>query len=227
VLETSERAYLESSLLSELPNAPPELSTALAAVLRRNLHAPRHGDRPICDTTHCQVFGQDTASTPGARRRARAAGRAARSLIDSQESWLPFSLGGDESWTETRSLSEVERLLALEFVSLAFRDGRAVLGNDRGGETVLPCELLRNQTRLPRVQIELTLNGDLVIFEGRAGHGLGLDLVSAARDARNGATAREILRKAYSGGFRRAGGVSRPGGLNRSADVTAPKAAQK
>ncbi len=203
VLTTSERAYVTSSLLSELPAGHTELLAALALVVRNNRLLRRHGDRPPCDTTHCNLFGQDGAASLAARRRAQRA-VSALALFEiapppGGREWLSFSLGGKGAWTEARTAAEIADALGLD--ARPTRIARLDAG-DIEVTTVfahrLPCETLRNQLRLPSCPDASVFANDAFTFRGTGeGHGSGLDLTAAAAAAAEGADARALLVSAW------------------------------
>jgi hypothetical protein len=201
VLATSERAYVTSSLLSELPEGHTELLAALSLVVRNNRLARRHGDRPPCDTTHCNLFGQDAMVSREARARARqAVGAVARFEIAAPEGgreWLPFSLGGGGEWTEVRAGAAVA-----EALGLAKEPARLVRGPDGRYEIAaavrLPCEVLRNQLRLPSCPEDVVATAAGFTVRGKGeGHGAGLDLTAASAAAAGGADFSALLARAW------------------------------
>ncbi len=200
VLATSERAYVTSSLLSELPEGNAELLAALSLVVRNNRLARRHGYRPPCDTTHCNLFGQDANVSKEARARARrAVAVAARLEIAAPEGgreWLPFSLGGGGRWNEFRTGAAVAEALGLER-----EPARLVRAKDGGYEIAglrLPCEVLRNQLRLPSCPEEVVVTDAGYAFRGTGeGHGAGLDLTAASAAAAAGADFSSLLARAW------------------------------
>ncbi|MFI5120201.1 MAG: hypothetical protein ACHQM4_07305 [Thermoanaerobaculia bacterium] len=200
VLTTSERAYVTSSLLSELPEGHTELLAALSLVVRNNRLARRHGDRPPCDTTHCNLFGQDAMASREARARAREAVAAvARLEIAASEGgrrWLPFSLGGPAEWTEARTGAAVAEALGLDR-----QPARFVRAPDGGYEIAalrLSCEVLRNQLRLPSCPSDVVATDAGFTFRGRGeGHGAGLDLTAASAAAAEGADFSALLARAW------------------------------
>jgi hypothetical protein len=168
---------------------------ALARVVDHNVAHSRHPGRPVCDTTHCQAF-QGTAEPRSEERLALRLGP-----LPARE-WLPFSQGGEEPWTESRSAAEVEAVLGAEAVGLRFTQGRAhYRAQASDGEAIyeeeqdVPCELVRNPLKLPSCPDRAWREGDRVVFTGRGrGHGEGLDLEKAKRSGKDAAA---ILREAY------------------------------
>ncbi len=203
VLVTSERSYATSSLLSELPAGHTELLAALSLIVRNNRLAHRHGDRPPCDTTHCNLFGQDGNVTAAERERAR---RAVRLTADFEiaapeagRTWMPFFLGGSGGWTQVRSRAVVAQALGLEAEPeslLRAADGAFEVAAPAARR--FPCEVLRNQLRLPSCPESVTPLPREFRFSGTGeGHGAGLDLTRAAAAAAEGADFREILARAW------------------------------
>ncbi len=206
VLQTSVLSYVTSSVLSESASSHAELQKALSLVVRNNRLAGRHGDRPPCDTTHCNLFGQDELVHPQARVHARAAVAAAASLEIASpaagRAWLPFFLGGTGRWTQTRSAEEIQAEIGLPLVPTRIADrGDGSLDVDAAGAaTRVPCETLRNQLRLPSCPDRIQKSGDGFVFHGRGeGHGAGLDVTAANAAAAEGADFRALLERAYPG----------------------------
>ncbi|HVO52769.1 MAG TPA: hypothetical protein VMV60_17370 [Thermoanaerobaculia bacterium] len=205
VLRTSVLSYVTSSVLSESASSHAELQKALSLVVRNNRLAGRHGDRPPCDTTHCNLFGQDERVPAPVRARARAAVAAAASLEiappASGRSWLPFFLGGKGTWSEARSAAEIQSELALPAAPtrIAIR-GDGSLDVEAGGAARVSCETLRNQLRLPSCPDRIAPSGEGFVFRGAGeGHGAGLDVTAANAAAAEGADFRALLDRAYPG----------------------------
>jgi hypothetical protein len=208
ILTTSERSYAVSSILSELPAGHTELLAALSLVVRNNRLVGRHGDRPPCDTTHCNLFGQDGNVPAAARKRAQqAVAQAAGLEIAAPEGgrpWLPFFLGGTKEWMEIRTGAVIAEALGLETAPLRVvrvPDGSFEVAALAAAVRRFPCELLRNQLRLPSCPDDVTsapLRGGGFAFRGKGeGHGAGLDLTLAAAAAAEGADARTLLAHAW------------------------------
>lgn len=209
VLATSERAYVTSAILSELPAGHSQLLAALALVVRNNRLTHRHGDRPPCDTTHCNLFGQDGQVPAAARRRAQAAvaSLAAFEIAAPRggREWLPFSLGGSEAWTSVRTAEAVARALGLDAPATRVTPaGKGEIDvSTPNGTRRFACEVVRNQLRLPSCPESAALvegaPADRAFhFRGAGeGHGAGLDLTSAAAAAAEGADARTLLVRAW------------------------------
>jgi len=203
VLATSEGSYALSSALSELPNGRAETLKALSLVLRNNLRAGRHGGRPVCDTTHCELYGHDEAVPAWQRARARAALAEVASLEIAPGpeggAWLPFFLGGREAWRETRTAAAVEEALGLDAPPTRIvRIDSATVEITAGVERAFPCELLRNQLRLLSCPETITSTASGFEFRGRGeGHGEGMDLTAAESAAAQGAHYPDLLQRFY------------------------------
>ncbi len=203
VLETSESLYVRSSLLSEHAGADSEVMKALALVIRNNLRASRHEGRPVCDTTHCQLFGQDEGASAADRARARRAVADVASLDlasdASERLWLPFELGGSQPWSRRKTSAEIGAALGTSAAPTAIRP------NGDGSLTIepssqhFPCEVVRNQLRLPSCPDKiLDAEGGFQFHGHGEGHGLGLDLTRARTRSASGEGFRGILGAAYS-----------------------------
>lgn len=198
VLRTTRLLYVAGVLAAEDAALRGEARVALARVVdhdaRRAAHQ-RHRGRPVCDTTHCQVFA-GTAPIHAEERRALAA----PPLPGAK--WLAFSRGGDEPWRERRPTRDVEQALGAGARDLAFEaaavrwvitveDGRGAWEEPRRAG----CEVLRGPLRLPSCPDRVRREGGAFVFEGRgAGHGEGLDLERAKR---SGHSADQLLHESY------------------------------
>lgn len=200
IFRTTRLLYVTGVLASEDATIVGEPRAALARVISHNADTKeRHGSRPVCDTTHCQVF-QGTgkgASEADAETLSRAS--------IPKRGWLPFSRGGDEPWEASRPRKEVERALGLrleEVLRLEGSGGTLTLWRTvtEAGATfeeaqTVPCEVLRGPLKLPSCPSSVSWTGKQVVFSGVGrGHGLGLD-VEAAR--KSGFDQEAILKGAY------------------------------
>lgn len=198
IFRTTRLLYVTGVLASEDATIVGEPRAALARVISHNAGTrERHGSRPVCDTTHCQVFlGTSRASESDAETLTRPIGK---------KGWLPFSRGGDEPWTQARPRKDVEKALGLELVGVSRLEGkdgllRIVRTVTEGAATYEDveqtlCEDLRGPLKLPSCPTSASWTGTTVDFSGVGkGHGLGLD-VEAAR--KSGDDQDTILRKAY------------------------------
>ncbi len=194
VFSTTLARYVAGVLASEDAVIDGEARRALARVIAHNeAHgSERHPGRPVCDTTHCQVF----QGTPRETRVPRDLEALAPWLA--RRGWLPFSRGGHEAWREERPLARVSAALgepprALRFAAteLSFAAWNGEVEEWR----TISCERLRGPLKLPACPERAELGADSVRFFGvGAGHGLGLD-VEAAKASRLGAEA--LLERAY------------------------------
>jgi hypothetical protein len=190
---TSTARYVSGVLLSEDATIHGEARTALGRVIAHNLTQPRHGARPLCDTTHCQVFQGTRAATPGDE---------AMFEPVPYSGWLHFARGGSEPWTRTVAATEVEAVLGDAPTGIRFFDGRVRYRRTvaRGATLYdepadLPCDLLRSRLRLPACPDRVEQKPGRYLFSGRGqGHGVGLDVEWAKQ---SGLSAEEILRRAY------------------------------
>lgn len=214
LLVTSERSYVAGVLASEFPSGRAETLKALALVVKFNLKNAsqlRHRRRPICDTTHCQVFGtrnRDEGAKPGERFSNIAQEVANLNLTgDLKEPWLMFSIGGAKSWSKEILSDEVKRQLKLQQVVHSIQRSEkenqitVTLGpTGKGIRRTFSCEVFRNLLHLPSCPGNAFVSGKasdqkMWTFEGFGeGHGFGMDLVAADRLAAEGRSSREILR---------------------------------
>jgi len=201
VLTTSEREYVESTLVSEHASGHAEVLKALALVVRHDLSVDRHDGRPPCDTTHCHLFGQEPDSAlRGTARRAVAAVDGLRlEGAGPTPEWLAFAAGGQARWTRHVRATQAQSRLALPAVPRDLRTlGDGTFSIDGGRP--LPCELLRNQLRLPSCPDRVTAGADGFDLTGRGeGHGEGLDLTAAEQAAAGGAGFRDLIARFYPG----------------------------
>jgi hypothetical protein len=195
VFRTTRLAYAAGVVAAEDAGARGEPRVALARVVDANGAHPRHPGRPVCDTTHCQVF---LGTAPAGKEERRALARPLRA-----GRWLAFARGGAAPWREARSVAAVRSALGADARGLRFGGGRVSFvasasdGAERWEERrELPCETLRGPLKLPSCPDRAAPAGDDLVFEGRGeGHGEGLDVEWARR---SGLDADRILEKAYS-----------------------------
>ena len=192
---TSVGRYTAGVLVAEDGALTGEARIALGQVIAHNVNQHRHGERPICDTTHCQVF-QGTAAVRD---------EDARIFIEDPlagRGWLNFSRGGNEPWEEARTFTEVSAILGDNPTDLRFAAGRVRYQRtawrddeigDEGAE--LACELLRSPLKLPSCPQSARIEPDRVVFRGMGrGHGQGLEVEWAKKC---GLKAPQILQQAY------------------------------
>lgn len=201
IFRTTRLLYVTGVLSSEDASIVGEPRAALARVISHNVDSrERHGSRPVCDTTHCQVFqGTTRPSESDAETLTRPA--------IAKAGWLPFSRGGDEPWTATRLRKDVEKALGFSLSSVTRLESsagvlRVVRTVTEEGSTfedvqASSCEPLRGPLKLPSCPTGIAWSGTTVEFSGVGrGHGLGLD-VEAAR--KSGLDQDAILKSAFGG----------------------------
>ena len=194
IFETSRALYAAGVVSAEDSLIEGAARAALLKVVDANGQNSRHVGRPVCDTTHCQVFLGTIAPRPGDRA------VLARPLEVTE--WLLFSRGGEEPWREERPLETVERVLQGPFSALEVRDGQVFVRRLRERDEAWweegassGCEALRGPLKLPSCPTGVRREGSAVVFEGRGrGHGLGLDVEWAKA---SGLDTEELLRRAY------------------------------
>jgi hypothetical protein len=213
VLETDIDSYVDAVLSAEAQNLTGNAKEAMRAVIAWNAGhgGRRHPDtQSLCDTTHCMVFlGADPRNKPEKGGHSNnALGQLLEQLAQKNGlDWLAFSQGGEQSWqqqisgTELRAHFHENRILEIRrerrkqgelFVHLYYADN----------EETLSCETFRNTLKLPSCpdNIQFLDAQDVWNFQGiGAGHGLGLSLSQAQALAEHGRTASEILQDAYGG----------------------------
>jgi hypothetical protein len=197
VFRTTRLAYAAGVVAAEDAAARGEARVALARVVDANAAHARHGGRPVCDTTHCQVFLGTAAAGPEERR------ALARPLV--AERWLPFARGGAQGWREERTAAAVQSALGAGARALRLGRGRVSFIVSEGDATgqweerrEVPCEALRGPLKLPSCPDRAVATGGSFVFEGRGqGHGEGLDVEWAKR---SGLDAEKILEAAYGRG---------------------------
>jgi hypothetical protein len=199
LFRTTRLLYVSGVLASEASGIGGEGRAALARVISHNADTKeRHGTRPLCDTTHCQVF-QGTR-TP----RADDSLSLERSLP--YLGWLPFYRGGTERWTAKRPRRDIAQALGFDvssvvrFERLGARVRVLRTKTDDGASfeewEEMPCERVRAALRLVGCPSSMSPHGEEVDFEGQgAGHGMGLD-VEAARSS--GLDQDTLLRRSYA-----------------------------
>lgn len=199
IFRTTRLLYVTGVLASEDASILGEARAALARAISHNVDSrERHGSRPICDTTHCQVFQSTSRSSE------TDAVTLLREPIK-KPGWLPFSRGGDEPWTMSRPRKDVEKALGVSLsvvTRLESRGGllrvvRTITDEGAPYEDIEEsmCEELRGPLKLPSCPTGATWSNTTVEFTGLGkGHGMGLD-VEAAR--KSGLDQDAILKGAY------------------------------
>jgi hypothetical protein len=209
ILVTDAESYADAVLDAEAADVHGAARAALRAVVVWNgIHGTtRHPDeRALCDTTHCMVFRglapgtsspRDPPVDPAALRYLDEAARARA------EPWMPFSKGGETTWSRRVGAAALARVvhepLVLAVARERTRTGDVALHlTYADGVETLPCDVLRKALALPSCPARVVHENDGWIFEGTGeGHGLGLDVARARRLGSEGRSALEILRDAY------------------------------
>lgn len=186
ILKTSRLSYTLEVLASEYPQGRIETLKALAYAIQSNAASDRHGDRPVCDTTHCQVYQGNWANLDlSGRTRILEAVLAVEHENPDRKGWVPFAIGGNDHWKQNRTLEQVKGLLTA-------KEEKTLLSKRLGNR----CEYFRNQLSLPSCPKKIAIKGSEIVFEGRGeGHGQGVDLTAADALAAQGYGYREILKK--------------------------------
>ena len=186
VFLTTLASYVAGVLAAEHDGLQGEARMALVRVVAHDTGASRHAGRPVCDTTHCQVFRGTARASPEDRR--------VLSLPRlPTEAWLPYFRGGREPWTARRPAGQVRAILG-EVTALEGA-GQQLQATTPSGTVTRPCEPVRSALRLPACPRSAEFGGQTVVFRGEGqGHGLGLDVDAAARSS---LTANALLEHAY------------------------------
>lgn len=196
VLQTTERNYVSRVLAAEMANARQETLKALAFVVRQNLVSHRHNNRPLCDTTHCQVYGPGNNFSYRYLLPYTKAYDAVAFLPIQQKLFLSFAKGGRESWSTERSLDEVHRELGIAVMETDIKkQGEQILINN----SPITCEKFRNRLSLLSCPKTIYRKQKTFIFSGIGeGHGAGMDLVKAESLAAAGKSYKELLKSFYT-----------------------------
>ena len=197
LFRTTRLLYAAGVADAEASSLHGEPRAALVRVAAHDERHSRHPGRPVCDTTHCQVF----QGTSGARPADRDA--LSRPALPWAR-WLHFSAGGQEGWEEQRPAAQVDAALGAGVKLVGFQGGRASVLVPRGdGEAAYEtaettgCESVRAALRLPSCPERFERDGAAVRFFGHGqGHGVGLDLDAAAK---SGLDQDALLRRAFEG----------------------------
>ncbi|MBI4816557.1 MAG: SpoIID/LytB domain-containing protein [Deltaproteobacteria bacterium] len=194
LLRTTRLAYVAGVVLAEADELTGWRRELFARVVAHNLEYSPHAGRPVCDTTHCQVF----LGTRTGRSEER---RALESTRLPWNRWLPFSKGGKEPWSVVRTTAQLELALGsnVSWIELGARPSwvrTVVSGSEIHDEPVeVSCEVLRSALKLPSCPDSVEWSERGATFEGRGeGHGLGLDVreLSSADEDVDG-----LLRRAF------------------------------
>ncbi len=208
VIETSLQHYISNVVSNEYPDGYRATLQALALAVGLNSRSRRHEARPVCDTSHCQIFGGQYPSRwnrPDSSRKMRlfeashwALTQLARDSTCRSDDWYPFSLGGGKHWQHRRPLNQVAASLGvgLPLAKIMVRSQVEVAHGQ--GVLSLSCEVFRNQLRLPSCPHVAQMADGFAIFNGTGdGHGLGLSLIDADLLAARGKDAVEIFRRYF------------------------------
>ena len=200
ILLTSEGHYAEQVIAAEFPRGHRETLKALGLGVLHNLHHSAHGDRPICDTTHCQVFSHQTNLPPHLKKKIRQSVEESlnhRHKSPIAQPWFYFSLGGSKPWQKSLDQKQIGKNLNLNGKINAIanqKDGTWQLASSQGQQLQLDCETLRNQLHLLSCPKEIRKKGSTWTFSGQGrGHGKGLNLIDADLKALAGANFQELL----------------------------------
>lgn len=198
-LITSEGHYAEQVLASEFPRGHGETLKALAFGVLHNLHHSPHPDRPVCDTTHCQVFAHQHGIAHHLEARIRDSVEDVlnrRQNIKFEKEWFFFSLGGLKPWRKKISPKFIGKELALNGDINEIKPGlhKWLVSTKEGQHLRLKCEDLRNQLRLLSCPDSVEKEPGYWAFSGHGqGHGKGLSLIEADLAARAGKLFPELL----------------------------------
>lgn len=192
-----------------------EARHALQAVVVSN--ALRHNARtitdklsnPLCSSTLCMAFqGNGKNELRSDRRLQEKVGALVTELepaVQRLGGWLPFALGGSQSWVKDIKAdvlaSSVAEKVVLGVMRERMRRGqvRIHLEYMNGRETV-SCEVFRNRLKLLSCpdRIEYRAADSVWRFSGMGeGHGAGLQMLNAQRLSDEGASASTILKKSF------------------------------
>lgn len=207
VLETSDLHYLVGSLASEHISGRDETLKALALILKANLRSPRHGEKPICDTTHCQVFSAGSESiSPSLRSLLIKTVRSVDSKkLSAPQDWFHFSKGGGEPWKVSVEASELRKRLKLEQEVFSLeRNAKTIqmrLGSlGKGIAKKMECERFRSALKLLSCPDQMSRDETSWNFSGVGeGHGEGLDLEIADQMSAEGRDYEQILKRFFPG----------------------------
>jgi hypothetical protein len=219
VLESDPWTWAEDVVAAEGDNLPTEAKRALHLIA---LYNAKHGqDRhmdSICDLTHCMVGRGRTVPkhkvfTLNDLQKLSSDLRDLETLARANHAgnWLEFSLGGDQPWSRSVDARFVAAKLGapdlIEIHRIRGRSGLVSFQIERVNSVeTLSCEVLRNRLKLLSCpdQVRFDAKSNTWTFSGLGeGHGRGVDLTLAARLAREGHLAGQILVKASQGFSRR------------------------
>jgi hypothetical protein len=202
VIETSARHYIKNVIASEYPNGYEATLKALALAAGYNAQSHRHDDRPLCDSSHCQIFSssQKLMKTLKQNRLNEIVQWSLKAISQSlhnqaimekkldnecaPRAWYPFSLGGREEWSQNVSHGEIaaafnfpdSKNIGVSFstpeTSEDLSPTKYLLVHHRYAPLKMTCETFRNQMKLPSCPQKIFPQENSVRFYGR-GEGHG------------------------------------------------------
>ena len=209
VLETDPWTWAEDVVQAEGDGLPAEAKKALFAIaLFNSKHGQHRHKDAICDLTHCMVGGGRTVAQQRVfdlqEIKEIAAGLRkleGTSLLNRQVPWLEFSLGGDQPWSrQLKARAVAEKLRVSDLIEIQRVRGRSGVVSFQidsiSSVQTLSCEVFRSRLKLLSCpdQVRFDASSNTWTFTGQGeGHGRGLDLTLAARMAREGHSAQQIL----------------------------------
>lgn len=222
VIVTDVESYSDGVIAAEGAALPQAARDALRAIIAWNgtqAGSMRHPDtNALCDSTHCMVYLGDLPetvrignATPGhiSWDLVRLSGTLSKTQTFDPHGWLPFSLGGDESWQRTIKATALFKLshgeTILDIRRERLRDGNvSIRFIYQSGDEVISCERFMTLMNLPscpdavKKSEILSPDGDQYDVAGQGrGHGQGFTLKRAEYLAKQGLKADEILRDAF------------------------------
>lgn len=203
ILNTTESHYMKSVFFSESLNHRLELKKALLLVIKNNLGYWKNKNKPICDTTICQVFNLNYEQVTDSQKK-----WLTQLILDlgnknlGSQKWLEFSLGGQKEWEQTISkLSIAEFLrtsLKAELSGKKINDTFSFIVDDKEIYRH-PCENVRGYFKLKSCPSSLDKKeNEEYIFRGRGeGHQRGMELTEANQMAMQGFNFDQIIENYY------------------------------
>lgn len=195
ILHTSRENYLKEVIGSEFPRGRSEVLRVLSEMAWKNHQHSPHEGRPVCDTTHCQLFGHGGEIPPTLDKKLS---KNIKNNIMSksdllEDRWHFFYLGGERKWQKKISKKLIEsKLDMINIRKIELRDQDIIITNSKGTENI-QCELVRNQLNLLSCPNTAIQDKDSWLFTGNGeGHGKGINLEKANAMAAEGKTAKQI-----------------------------------
>ncbi len=205
ILETSESHYLRSVFFSEGAEHRPELKKALLMVIKNNLWNSKQ--KPICDTTVCQVFNLNYEQVTATQK--KSINELIWQLGTRQlktHSWLEFSLGGTQSWLKNPDTVQLKEFLQVKEIKeiSGIKEGDQFEFTIKNLENTelkhkTSCEQLRSQFKLRSCPTSIEKQSESeYVFEGQGdGHERGMPLTEANSLAIQGYNFDQILENYY------------------------------